>query len=202
VLVLGAVLLPGAYDYVDSATAWDAIALSGGAQEDALLSAVEIIPGEGSADRAQVTLDVQAAIQAGNLAGLPRLRPGDTVRVPRRSGGAGAGSFVFVFGAVAQQGAKPLEQAPDLVSLLVLSSPTPDAKLHAIDIVRRTGTVSEHIRVDARSYLRSANEPGNVPLRAGDTVYLERSSRSSILSAIGVVSPVLALVSTIIALSR
>lgn len=202
VLVLGAVVLPGAYDYADSASPWDAIALAGGAQEDALLSAVEIIPGEGARDRKQETVDVQAAIQAGRLEFLPRIHPGDTVRVPRGAGGGGSGSYVFVFGAVAQQGAKPLDAAPDLVSVLVLSSPTPDANLDRVDIIRKNGLTVEHLRVDARRYLTSAYEPGNVPLRAGDTIYLTRSGRSSILGSIGFLSTVLGLASTIIALSR
>ncbi|HET9952694.1 MAG TPA: polysaccharide biosynthesis/export family protein [Candidatus Eisenbacteria bacterium] len=202
VLVLGAVVLPGAYDYSDSSSPWDAIALAGGAQEDANLAAVEIIPGEGSHDRKQETIDVQSAILAGTLEKLPRLHPGDTVRVQRKSGAAGSGSVVYIFGAVAQQGPKPLEEAYDVASALILALPTPDANLGQVEIVRKNGNQVEHLRVDADRYLTSAYEAGNVPLRAGDTIWLKRSKpRGAVLLAmVGLIAPILALATTIIAL--
>jgi protein involved in polysaccharide export with SLBB domain len=199
--VLGAVVVPGAYDYSDSMNPWDAIARAGGASDDAILTGVEIIPGDGSPGRKMEIADVQTAIQAGTLETLPRLRAGDTVRVPRRTGGAGSGNLVYVMGAVTQPGPKSLDVTPDLLSLLVFSIPTADANLGKIQVVRRGGKGAEHLRVDARLSLQGAIEPGNIPLREGDTVYIERST-GGILARLGVLSGLIGLTTGIIALTR
>jgi polysaccharide export outer membrane protein len=99
--VLGAVLLPGAYNFPQPPTVWEAIAKAGGASDDANLAAVEIIS---PSQIGPTVVDVAGAIRGSTLSSLPHLRPGDTVRVPRTNEAqASAAGIVYIFGAVSTQ---------------------------------------------------------------------------------------------------
>src|SRR5262245_24446385 len=137
VYVLGAVLLPGVYSFPRNPNVWDAINEAGGTTEDAKLSAVELIRARSGPGVPAEVIDVEAAIREGRLEALPRLGPGDTVRVPRGRGGV-AGESVYIFGAIAKPGALGLDAAPDLVSAVIRSGgPAPDADLERVEIVRK-----------------------------------------------------------------
>jgi polysaccharide export outer membrane protein len=206
IFVLGAVVLPGAYNFKQAPTTWDAINQAGGSTTDADLSAVEVIPGEAGTGRATARIDVAAAIREGRLESLTRLRAGDTVRVPRLGGATtGAGSMVYIFGAIGAQGSIPIEQAPDLMTaLLRAGGPGAAADLERIEIIRKDGQRLLHLRVNVNEYISKSNPAGNVPLMAGDTVYLpvRRSRISSIFGTLGIISPLLALATSILALTR
>ncbi|HEX7078113.1 MAG TPA: polysaccharide biosynthesis/export family protein [Candidatus Eisenbacteria bacterium] len=200
VFVLGSVLLPGAYTFKQDPTVWEAISEAGGASDDADLSAVEVIPG-GGGDRAGTTYDVAAAIRSGDYSSMPRLKPGDTIRVPRFGGASGEGQLVFVLGAVSEQGPHALTPPGDLISVVTGSSPSPDADLAKIQIVRRTGGRIIQMKVNANDYLSDAQGQGNPQLHPGDTIYVPRQSHASVLSIFRVVSPLIGLVTSIVYLS-
>jgi len=205
IAVLGSVLLPGLFNLPDNANAWSAIELAGGASDDADLESVEIIPGDVAGGRQTVKVDIAGAIREGRLDKLEKLRAGDTVRVPRKGAGAsGQAGVVYIFGSVGRQGAVPLDQAQDLLSLVVLSGgPGGDADLRHVEIVRRSDTRYSHVRVDLRDYLHTSNPSGNVPLQSGDTVYLpHRAGPNYLFRVLGIISPMIALTTSIIALSR
>jgi len=207
VFVLGAVILPGSYPFTSPISAWEAITLAGGAEQGADLTAVEIIPQDvGLAGRTSTVVDLAAAVREGRLGSLEKLRAGDTVRVPRAgAAAAGAGAVVYVFGAVAAQGAIPLDQAPDLLTVLLRSGgPAAGANLREIEIVRRDGNRLLHLRVNLEEYLKRSSAAGNIPMRAGDTVYLtQRMPRArGIFSVLGIVSPLLTLAASLIAIAR
>lgn len=206
IFVLGSVLLPGAFSFRQDPTIWEAISEAGGATLDANLAAVEIIPAEPTTDHPKSTVDVAAAIRSGNYSGMPRLKPGDTVLVPRQGGGtsiAGEGSVIYIMGAVSQQGAHGLAVPSDLITTVIRSVPTPDADLSKIEIVRREGGRLVQLKVNAREYLAEAQPNGNPELRPGDTIYVPRQTRGfNFFSIIGYVSPVIALVTSIALLAR
>ncbi len=172
--VLGAVLLPGSYSFSKSPTVWEAISAAGGASDDADLSAVQIF------SESQITptiVDLGVAVRTGDLSTLPRLKPGETVRVPRGSSVKGTPSdVVYVFGAVGAQGSQPLSESSDLVRALIRSAPAIDANLERVEIVRRSGQRVVSMRVNMSDYLGDASLAGNPLLQAGDTVYLPRRS--------------------------
>jgi polysaccharide export outer membrane protein len=205
IAVLGAVLVPGLYNLSQSATAWSAIEMAGGASDDADLQSVEVIPSDRATGRQTVTVNVASAIREGHLQDLEKLRPGDTVRVPRKGAAAtGTSNLVYIFGSVGRQGAVPIEQAPDLLSLVMQSGgPGGNADLRRVEIVRRTGTRYSHLQVDLQKHLLTSNPAGNVPLEPGDTIYLPaRERRNYLFTVLGIISPALALTTSIIALTR
>jgi len=206
IFVLGSVLLPGAFSFKQDPTVWEAISEAGGATADANLAAVEIIPAELTADRPKRTVDVAAAIRNGNYDGMARLKPGDTVQVPRQGAGtavAGEGSVIYIMGAVSQQGAHGLAVPSDLITTVIRSAPSADADLSKIEIVRREGGRVVQFKVNARDYLSEAQPNGNPELRPGDTIYVPRQSRGfNFFSIIGFVSPVIALATSIALLAR
>src|SRR6267378_6384400 len=64
IYVLGGVVRPGGYSFTEMPNVWDAIAEAGGATQDAILTAVEIIPGDPKSGRGTRAVDVAAAMQA------------------------------------------------------------------------------------------------------------------------------------------
>ncbi|HMI32163.1 MAG TPA: polysaccharide biosynthesis/export family protein, partial [Candidatus Limnocylindrales bacterium] len=207
VFVLGAVLKPGKYAFAQLPTVWDAITEAGGPAEDAQLSSVEIIPSDQtSGGGASKVVDVASAIREGRVQNLERLKPGDTVRVPRGVPGSGlntSGNTVFMFGAITRPGPLVIEKQIDLMGAIAQSGgATPDANLKAVRIVRRSGPRVVRMKVNLNSYIDRANSTGNPVLIPGDTVILPRQDSGGFMSVLRVVSPILAVASTVILIVR
>lgn len=203
IYVLGGVVRPGGYTFTEMPNVWDAIAEAGGATPDAILTAVEVIPADPTSGRATRAIDVAAAMQAGRLDKLERLRPGDTIRIPRTAGqGVVDSNVVYIFGAIMTPGAHPY--APDLVTALIRAGgPSPDANLRKVEIVRRNGSGALSLKIDMRNYLGRGDLSGNPALQTGDTVYLPRLRASSRASTVlAVMAPLAALVTSIVVLTR
>ncbi len=204
IFVLGAVLLPGSYAFGELPSVWEAIAVAGGPADDAQLSAVEVIPGDLAGGRATQVVDVTASIQENRMDSLPRLKPGDTVRVPRGRSLAPGVAEVFIFGAVAHQGSLPIEQAGDLVTALIRSGgPAPGADLRSVEIVRKSGARVVRLKISMEDYLKKANTSGNPPLEPGDVVYFRGGPQGGggFFATIRTIGPVIALVSAVTAIA-
>ncbi|HXL15743.1 MAG TPA: polysaccharide biosynthesis/export family protein, partial [Methylomirabilota bacterium] len=206
VFVLGAVLHPGKFSFAQLPTVWDAITEAGGPAEDANLSAVEIIPSEQTSGRATQIVDLASAIREGRVRNLERLKPGDTVNVPKGMTGStpgATGNSVFMFGAITRPGPIPLAEKLDLMGAIAQSGgPTADANLKAVQIVRRNGPRVVHMKVNLNEYIDKANRSGNPVLMAGDTVMLPRQGSGGFMSAVRILSPILAIASTVVILVR
>ena len=207
IFVLGAVLHPGKYAFAQLPTIWDAIQEAGGPAEDAQLSSVEIIPSETSSGRQTQVIDVAAAIREGRVQRLERLKPGDTVRVPKGLPGTGdlgtTASSVSIFGAITHQGPVPVSRQTDLMTALTQAGgPTADADLRKIKIVRRSGMRAVHIKVNLSDYIDRANPEGNPSLVPGDTVFLSRQGSGNFMSALQIMTPIVALASAIVLLVK
>jgi polysaccharide export outer membrane protein len=199
--VLGAVLLPGMYVFREPPTVWEAIAEAGGPAEDADLSVVEVF----SESQPKPTIVDVTSAATGDLSKLPRLRAGDTVRVPRRGRAAvgGQAEVVYVFGAVGTQGPVTLAAAPDLVSAFIRTGPSPEVDYKRVEIVRRTGPRIVRMSIHMDEYFERGDISGNPSLEAGDTIRFRRlPSKFSPLRIVGGLASVLALVTSITYLSR
>jgi len=206
ILILGGVLHPGKFSFANPPTVWEAIAEAGGPTEDAQLSAVEVMPGDQTNGATSQVVDVAAAVREGRVKSLGRLKPGDTLRVPRGAASAAAGASgnsVFLFGAISRQGSLPIDGNTDLMSAIVQSGgPTPDADLSVVQIVRRNGPRVVHIKVNLHDYVDKGNASANPALQAGDTIFLRRHETRGILATTLALSPFLALASTVIFILR
>jgi polysaccharide export outer membrane protein len=199
VFVLGAVLLPGIYAFAEMPTVWDAIAEAGGPLDDANLNAVELIPGDTGGGRKTEVIDIASAIRESRAETLPRLRPGDTVRVPR---GQNASS-VLLTGAVARPGPLPYDQAPDLVTAVVRSGGVaPDANQDQVQVIRQGGGRTMRIRVNLNKYFEKGDASSNPRLEPGDTVFVPRREGTSLWVHLAQMSSVISLITSIIAISR
>jgi protein involved in polysaccharide export with SLBB domain len=196
--VLGAVLLPGMYVFRDQPTVWDAIAEAGGPTDDADLTKVEVFS---ELQPKPAVVDVTSG-PAGNTSTLPRLRPGDTVRVPRltaSSAVAGEASLVYVFGAVGVQGPQPIGAMPDLVTAFIRCNPAANADMKNVEIVRRNGPQIVRMKVSMSEYFERGDIVGNPQLQAGDTIHFPREKAPfSPLRILGVTSVIGALTSILV----
>jgi polysaccharide export outer membrane protein len=200
VFVLGAVLLPGIYAFAEMPTIWDAIAEAGGPLDDANLGAVELIPGDAASGRQTQTIDIATAIRETRTDALPRLNPGDTIRVPRGS----TSSTIQLMGAIAHPGSLPLDQAPDLVTALMRSGgPAPDAELEKVQVIRQNGQRVTRMKVDLNRYFEKGDQAGNPRLQPGDTVFMPRESSHGGISAfayVGFATAIVGLVTSVVVL--
>jgi polysaccharide export outer membrane protein len=83
IYVQGEVRSPGAFGFETIPDLWGAIREAGGPTEFADLNSVSIIRGDGDSE-VQV-VDLEASLKAGSLKGLPKLKPKDTIWIPRSS---------------------------------------------------------------------------------------------------------------------
>ncbi|HEV8128616.1 MAG TPA: polysaccharide biosynthesis/export family protein [Candidatus Eisenbacteria bacterium] len=199
VFVLGAVLLPGIYAFAEMPTIWDAIAEAGGPLDDANLGAVELIPGDAADGRQTQTIDIGSAIRETRTDALPRLHPGDTVRVPRGS----TSSTIQMMGAIVHPGSLPLDQAPDLVSAVVRSGgPTGDAELEKVQVIRQNGQRITRMKVNLNRYFEKGDQGGNPKLQPGDTVFLPRQASHGIspFAYVGFATAIVGLVTSVVVL--
>ena len=198
--VLGAVLLPGMYVFRELPTVWEAITEAGGPTDDADLRLVEIL----SDSQPQPTVVDVTAATAGDLGKLPRLRPGDTVRVPRKGATMiGGEDVIYVFGAVGFQGPLPLNLTPDLVSAFIRSGPSPEADFENIEIVRKNGPQIVRLKISMDEYFERGDIVGNPMLQSGDTIHFKRQKPAfTPLRAVAAVGTVIGLVTSILVLAR
>jgi len=200
--VLGAVLLPGMYLFKDPPTVWQAIAEAGGPADDADLTSVEIL----SETQPKPTVVDVTSGSTGDLSKLPRLHPGDTVRVPRATSAAGGPvnkDVIYVFGAVGSQGPQLLSLSPDLVSAFVRSGPASNADFKNVEIVRRNGAQVVRMRVSMGEYFARGDMVGNPSLQAGDTIHFQRQKGAfSPLRVVGGIASVLGLATSIVVLAK
>jgi protein involved in polysaccharide export with SLBB domain len=203
IFLLGEVVKPGRYAFPVIPGIWDVVREAGGPTNDADLTAVQVIRGEGD-KRETIDVDLGTAINAGNFDGLPKLRPGDTVRLLRKQTLVPTKNQVYVMGEVRAPGIYSTESAPDVISaMMAAGGPSSDAKLSRVVLTRRSGENSRSIQLDLDGYLEGTVGAANLPLRPGDTVNLPSRSGGLLhgLLPFNTILPVLqVIVSTVIAI--
>jgi polysaccharide export outer membrane protein len=167
VFVVGEVVKPGKYSFSVIPSIWHVLSEAGGPTDAALLSGVQVI--RASTGETQ-TVDVRKLLE-GQAPDQVKLRPGDTVRVPRRTSAAPEGSVVYVLGEVTSQGGYEAGIAKDVVSALAAAGGTTErSDLRKIRLVRRGPSVSTAMHVNLERYLREGVMAANPETRPGDTI--------------------------------
>jgi polysaccharide biosynthesis/export protein len=203
IFLLGEVFKPGRYAFPVIPGVWDVVREGGGPTNDADLTSVQLIRGEGD-KRETITVDLGTAINSGNFDNLPKLRPGDTIRLQRRQVMVPSKNQVYVMGEVKLPGIYSTEAATDVVSAMMSAGgPTADAKLSEVVLTRRNGELTRSVRVDMEGYMDGKVGVANLALRPGDTVNIPSRSGGLLhgLLPFNTILPILqVVVSTVIAI--
>lgn len=176
IYVLGRVVSPGKYAYAEPIGLFDLIREAGGFAEDALRTRIKVVHRQGDEERVEYA-NVEAALNNGDLDGLPTVRAGDTVIVSKRNGTWEVGADgIQVIGEVRSPSIYALEDINDLVGIMLLAGgPTAEAKLGEVRLVRTDPngkSVSHRVNVD--DYLTKGLASQNPEVLPGDTIYIPR----------------------------
>ena len=177
IFVQGQVAQPGKYDFEGLSTIWDAIKEGGGATSSASLDAVRLIRIEGDLSTT-VIVDVQQALDSGNLESLPALKPGDTIIVPDRTGTYTGKGAVNVIGLVLRPASYFLSENKRLAdAILAAGGSAENANLSKVRILRMLpdgGAVN--MEVNFKRFLETGDPRYNPIILPNDTVSIPRSS--------------------------
>jgi protein involved in polysaccharide export with SLBB domain len=201
IFITGAVGAPGKFNFEKMPNIWEAILEAGGPQQNAQLDRVQLIRG-GETGGKITEIDLTAAIERGEMRGLPALMPGDNIYVPAgQSGGAastaggaqpgtGGGTnlfsskkSVYVFGHVVMPGVYQIEKDMDVLQAIVQAG-GPAYPNRATTNAPLTEPDLEHVKIITRGpeapvvYSVNVEKYTNVAtpipliLKPGDTVFV------------------------------
>lgn len=184
ILMLGEVPRPGpiSFSSKDIMTLVEAVALVGGLGQRAAGKEVRIVrwkPGSGM-ERQVITVDVQTMMQTLDFSKDTFLRPRDIVIVPALGQGEGAGEFL-VLGEVHGAGFRPYSKGLDIIrAISSVGGFTPSANLPNARILRPDTRGGYYIiPVDLARLFNGADMKQNVPVLAGDILFIPSLNQSS-----------------------
>jgi polysaccharide export outer membrane protein len=181
IYVQGEVRSPGGFGFETIPDIWGAIREAGGPTEFADLSSVSIIRGDQESE--VLTVDLKARLKAGNLQGLPELKPKDTIWIPRSSFSTSSGGQTMpvslkggklysIWGEVHSPGAYPFETQIDLVEAISFAGgPTSSADLKKVKILRKGNPEGLLRRVDLKHSVERGN-PSPFLILSDDTIII------------------------------
>mgnify|MGYP001826414337 FL=1 len=171
IYVHGQVEFPGKYGFDKNPTVWEAIREAGGATSTAALETVRIIRAEGGGQRTTL-VDLQAAIESGNLDDLPVLNPGDAVIVSESTVIHAATGSVRVIGAVRTPGPYMLSGEKTLVdAILAAGGGADNANLEKVSVIRTMPDGGQlTMTFDFKQYLETGDIRHNPLILADDTI--------------------------------
>ncbi|MGF1693840.1 SLBB domain-containing protein [Photobacterium kagoshimensis] len=186
VKVMGAVKAAGRFNWNDSMTFLDVLALAGGPTKEANITNIRIIKENRQAQENVLYFDLDNFItEGGSFAGLPRLTAGDTVVIDelphdptdnksswiRQS----ADDSIYVFGQVGAPGRYAFNRELGFLDILsAADGPNGEADLRQIRISHRSGNTSKVTTLNLSLYFETGDEtllPRVVP---GDVIYVPK----------------------------
>jgi polysaccharide export outer membrane protein len=179
VYVLGQVLSPGAYGFESMPTLWEAILKAGGITAEGDMSRVVLIRSDSGHGEIR-QLDLATILSRGKLEEIPRLRPGDTVDVPRNAetsaGRAPTSNLLqgaeifYVYGQVKNPGLYELGGNTDLLKAIILAGgPTPAADLSKVRVISSGEGNSTVLTYDLDKYSRQGT-PAEVEIHPREAI--------------------------------
>ncbi len=198
IYVQGQVAVPGKFEITAAPTPWDAIKEAGGPTTLGDLSAVRIIRIEGDRSSTSV-IDIQSILDSGDLASLPKLKPGDTVVVPDRTTGYLGSGTVGVIGAVTRPGSYVLTGERRLVDAILAAGGAVDgSNLGKVKIIRpKIAGGANVINVNLNRYLKHGDIRDNPVLQPNDVVSVPaRGTLRTIFTAPGYLVGILTALAT------
>jgi polysaccharide export outer membrane protein len=177
IFVSGEVRFPGKYSFPQEVNVWEAIREAGGPVPSATLTSVRVVEDRARGGKSTL-VDVQSALEAGNVEQLPLLRPGDTIIVPGAVETYTGVAGVNVTGEVIRPGNYRLTGRSDLMgAILMAGGPSERANLGEVRLVRPDNDGrAETYKVNVKRFLEDGEMDANPKLRPGDTVAVGRKS--------------------------
>ncbi|PJG60777.1 SLBB domain-containing protein [Aeromonas cavernicola] len=188
VMVMGAVLIPGRYEWSDEMSLLDLIAHAGGPNERADIAKVQILTTQdGQATPTIFDLD-KFLHQGGSLSSLPKIRAGFTIMVPelptdpsdnksqwvRQS----PDSSIYIFGQVGAPGRYAFNEQLGFIDILsAADGPTAAADLRNVRIAHRNGSNARVTKLDLALYFETGDENLLPKVLPGDSIYLPEKNR-------------------------
>jgi len=171
IYVHGEVETPGKYGFEKNPTVWEAIREAGGATSTAALESVRIIRASGEGRRTQL-VNLQAAIESGNLDDLPLLEPGDAVIVSESTAMIATTGSVRVVGAVNTPGPYVLSGEKTLVDAILAAGGTAEnANLSKVTVIRKMPEGGQMtMTFDFKRYLEVGDIRHNPLILSDDTI--------------------------------
>ncbi|MGF1784225.1 SLBB domain-containing protein [Photobacterium swingsii] len=186
VKVMGAVKAAGRFNWNDSMTFLDILALAGGPTKEANITNIRIIKENRQSQENVLYFDLDNFItEGGSFAGLPRLAAGDTIVIDelphdptdnksswiRQS----ADDSIYVFGQVGAPGRYAFNRELGFLDILsAADGPNGEADLRQIRISHRSGNTSKVTKLNLSLYFETGDEtllPRVVP---GDVIYVPK----------------------------
>jgi len=161
--VVGEVGRPGSFDYKDEMTVLDALTQVGGVKDTADLAGATLV--HGGTER---PLNLDALLRRGDLSGNARLSPGDRILVPEIH------NRTYVFGAVGRPGYYAFKPGDRVLDALNASTPDHEADLARVNVIHvdKINNTAVVKTVDINKVLTKGEMQANVPLQAGDVLYV------------------------------
>jgi polysaccharide export outer membrane protein len=180
IYVQGEVRSPGAFGFETIPDLWGAIREAGGPTGFADLSSVSIIRGD--QESKVLIVDLETKLKASSLKGLPKLKPKDTIWIPRSSlfttsgqpppASLKKGKLYSIWGEVRSPGVYPLETQIDLVEAISFAGgPTPLADLEKIKVLRKGNPEGLLQIVDLEDSVEKGN-PSPFLILSDDTIII------------------------------
>lgn len=187
IFVTGQINIPGKKTFEVIPDIWTIIKEAGGATDFGDLTRVTIIRSEESGGE-RITVNLLQAIAAGTLETLPELQSGDTIEIPRMSGGvpgrqlsvdyAQRKNLYHVLGQVRAPGTKPYEEGLDLFDALGAASGTTElADLKHIKIISKMGGGSTVLMVNLEKH-QSEGHARRIAIKPEDMIIVGEKKRS------------------------
>jgi protein involved in polysaccharide export with SLBB domain len=201
VYVIGAVRAPGHYEFASPPSVWELVRSAGGPADDADLAVARIIRQERGTTTV-FSLDL-SGMMAGNDVPSFRLRNGDTLAIPGRSGDGTAtvpgNDGVQVFGGVAEPVTVPIKEPTLLMDVLMRAgAPTDTANLEKVWWVHRAGGGYVSSDVNVRSFIEAGDPAGNPLVHPGDTIEVEITRPSWVTTYLPLILGTIATAATVV----
>jgi polysaccharide biosynthesis/export protein len=181
VVVSGFVNRPGKFEFKEGDTVMEAIAQAGSYQDTASLDHTTLTRKTGEV----INVDLYKLYMKGDTTQNLPLKKGDTIYVPEETK-----RRIYVLGEVLRPGMYPYKDNMSALSAVsTAGGAVPDrGQLKGTMVIRGNPSNPEKIKVDISKMIGKGDLGQDVPLQAGDLVYVPKSSRPSLPEISNIIS--------------
>lgn len=181
IFISGQVTNPGKRTYEVIPDLWTVMKEAGGVTGQGDLTRVTIIRSKESGGEV-ITVNILEAVASGKAEGLPKLKSGDTIEIPRMAEGmpgpqltgdyAAHKNLYYVLGQVRNPGIRPYEKEIDLFDAVGAAGGATDlADLNNVRIISKNGAGSTVTKVNLKKY-QTNGQARRIAIKPEDTIII------------------------------